>query len=711
MGLANGDNTSDANKPVSTAQQAAINGRAFETAVTIGPAGSKADYVCDGTADNTDILQAYNALSAAGCGILTLLPGTFNIDAAIQFQAGNLSIVGSGVGISTLRCRYDGSGGAQNTFYGMLSYWNNDGVTPIHNVRVSNLSINLNSFSTNGIHFRSTQTAVVVSKNYRVESVDIYGRSADATGSVGCIKVTGAYSGAAGSFRNVRFKNIEIHDAATATSVPNPTGYSILMLTNDLSVFKMENCYFHDTYGTTVALVASTARTRKDWTIDNCSFANTIQVYNGNALADIDDSNALGFNGIKITNCHFDAHAGWTVSDDIYAMKIYDSLSFIVDHCVFNNCRAVIAVGLSPGIKESQNWIFSNNLVYNCLAFADPDGHYTGTYTNNIFWKSDYAIFGGYGRHYPTVYQGNLLYNCGLNPQTDITQHRYLFAIADGGNVVQDNTIYNDIASPNLLWVVAELSQGGSTTYPNIYKNNTIIGLGGVTAAFYLDSGLKHVIQNNTGLTEGAIQNYAANGSGAISALAASDVVSNNFRADGTAVSNPSAFGGNVSIGNTGQQQALTLGSSKNAAIEITTPGAAVLTPGTAGTLATGTYYYKITALDGVGETKGGTEASVSVTGPTGLVALSWASINGAASYRIYRGISAGAENTYYTSASNSLTDTGSAGAGGIPPTLTTAYIVKLANMGDSWLAGGRLGIGTATPGARLTVYGPSAAE
>ena len=38
----------------------------------------------------------------------------------MQLQYGNVSIVGSGQGVTTLTCRYDGSGGTQNSYYGML---------------------------------------------------------------------------------------------------------------------------------------------------------------------------------------------------------------------------------------------------------------------------------------------------------------------------------------------------------------------------------------------------------------------------------------------------------------------------------------------------------------------------------------------------------------------------------------------------------------
>ena len=78
--------------------------------------------------------------------------------------------------------------------------------------------------------------------------------------------------------------------------------------------------------------------------------------------------------------------------------------------------------------------------------------------------------------------------------------------------------------------------------------------------------------------------------------------------------------------------------------------------------------------------------ASVVVTGPTGKVTLTWSPVAGADSYRIYRGTSAGNENTYYSVdgsgsagfySAPSYTDTGASGTSGSPKSVTTAYLAK----------------------------------
>lgn len=82
------------------------------------------------------------------------------------------------------------------------------------------------------------------------------------------------------------------------------------------------------------------------------------------------------------------------------------------------------------------------------------------------------------------------------------------------------------------------------------------------------------------------------------------------------------------------------------------------------GTLLTGSYFAKIVSVDQYGgRSVASTEtASVSVTGPTGSILWSWAAATGAASYRIYVGPTTGGQITYFTSTTNSFTQTAAVG-------------------------------------------------
>lgn len=114
-----------------------------------------------------------------------------------------------------------------------------------------------------------------------------------------------------------------------------------------------------------------------------------------------------------------------------------------------------------------------------------------------------------------------------------------------------------------------------------------------------------------------------------------------------------------------------------------TTPTAPTGTPsGTGGTIPAGTTFAKIVAIDAGGNmSAAGTEsASVTTTGTTSSIAWAWTAVAGAASYRIYTGAAAGAENTYFTSATNSFTQTAPTGTAGTPPTsATTGGVITVA--------------------------------
>jgi hypothetical protein len=88
----------------------------------------------------------------------------------------------------------------------------------------------------------------------------------------------------------------------------------------------------------------------------------------------------------------------------------------------------------------------------------------------------------------------------------------------------------------------------------------------------------------------------------------------------------------------------------------------------TGGTLPAGTYFYKVTALKGNEESLGSTQVSVTTTGATSSVSVTWTAVSGATSYRVYRGTSSNAQNTFYTDDASPFVDTGGAGTGGTVP-------------------------------------------
>jgi hypothetical protein len=94
----------------------------------------------------------------------------------------------------------------------------------------------------------------------------------------------------------------------------------------------------------------------------------------------------------------------------------------------------------------------------------------------------------------------------------------------------------------------------------------------------------------------------------------------------------------------------------------------------TGGTFAAGTYYWKVTAVTGYGETTGSNEISAVLVLNDKKV-LNWAAVAGAQRYKVYRGTSAGAQNVLVATLGTVLTytDTGTAGTAATVPTTSTA--------------------------------------
>jgi hypothetical protein len=134
---------------------------------------------------------------------------------------------------------------------------------------------------------------------------------------------------------------------------------------------------------------------------------------------------------------------------------------------------------------------------------------------------------------------------------------------------------------------------------------------------------------------------------------------------------------------------------------------------GSTGTLAAGTYYYSITAVDSLGGETTATEYAQVTVAANNVVVLTWTPVNGAVGYHIYRTATNGAsgsETGYYitsgTYSSGNLTFTDSGSAQNIttatPPLIDTASVAN--NTGNN---AGQLSVGgNGTASGQLYVSG-----
>jgi hypothetical protein len=162
---------------------------------------------------------------------------------------------------------------------------------------------------------------------------------------------------------------------------------------------------------------------------------------------------------------------------------------------------------------------------------------------------------------------------------------------------------------------------------------------------------------------------------------------------------------------NSGPQTALHLGSGAGIRINMETPSGVAANLASGGTLTVGTpLFYKVSALDGVGETVASSEVSATPTSGNQTISVTWTAVPVASSYKVYKTTTSG---TYTTPAliktvtTNSYSDTGADSlVAGSPAASTTALVVRVNHNGSSWLLGGNVGIGTTNPTNKLSVAG-----
>ena len=111
----------------------------------------------------------------------------------------------------------------------------------------------------------------------------------------------------------------------------------------------------------------------------------------------------------------------------------------------------------------------------------------------------------------------------------------------------------------------------------------------------------------------------------------------------------------------------------------------------TGGTQAINTYFYEITAVSTAGlESAGSTEVHSTITTSTGSTTLSWTTVSGSASYRVYVSTTSSAYTMYYTTSTGSFTDDGAqttahSSTGPLTSTPTITWKAQGSMDGSNW--------------------------
>lgn len=449
-----------------------------------------------GTSARTAFQAATDAAKNAGGGVV-YCPGKYYLEAWVNASGNGVSFVGAGMSRTTIYCGYKGQ--SNFSVIGILNFADFAGVVTPSDGLVSNMSFNMNQNSCGAVSVYGSGPSNTYGRNFRFENLDIAYKGIDNTGVLGAITIVANYSSSTGHIDDVLFDNVRVHDG-TSTTAADQAGYAICIISNTLNKLRANNCYFYNTFSNTVQIInAHKGRSSRDWVFSDCEFYNTCGTpanYFGTSIGDIVDTTAAGFDGIKIEGCHFESLPGtWpliadNISQQYYNILVYHCDGFTVTGCFFKNGATVIAPGLSnvgtpmdATSNEARGWTFNNNVVMNYDRFSDPDGHIGGIYSDNVFINIENGSFmGGYGFHVASVYDNNLFINCVRKPVSPSSYGELaIFQIEDGGNVVQNNTVYNEtpLAAPGApTAAVAPGSPAGvlNGTYTYKITNVTIFG-------------------------------------------------------------------------------------------------------------------------------------------------------------------------------------------------------------------------------------------
>ena len=390
---------------------------------------TKADYICDGVSDQTEINSAIAALSASG-GVVYLLDGTFIIDGQITIDKSNVTLVGAGAG-TVIKIK-----DSHNADINVISVDTKNNVL-IKDLRIDGNKANQSSGTMHGIYFDTVTYSKVEGcwvKDLRTYGISLYtssnnntisGNICQGNGSSGIILVTSINNTVNGNTCNGNtLDGIVLVTASNHNTVSGNTcqGNGLrgidLQPSSDYNTVTGNTCQGNTQHGIYV-----------DTSSHNTITGNTVQ---GNGQRGIYVDVSSGYNTVSGNTCQGNGLYGiqvqWsnnTVTGNTCQGNGVDGIRLASagnNTVAGNTCQGNGQHGIDLS-TSSNNTIVGNTVVGNS---QDTDDTYDG-----IFVDAD--------SNYNNI-QGNTVRHAG-----GAKQHRYGIRINNAncdGNFIHDNDIY-----------------------------------------------------------------------------------------------------------------------------------------------------------------------------------------------------------------------------------------------------------------------------
>jgi parallel beta-helix repeat protein len=336
---------------------------------TSGWTAADCDYLCDGTADQTEINAAITALPATG-GEVVILDGTYNITAKINVAKNNVSIRGNG-NATILKRMYDSSTGE-----GVITLTGRSGCK-IANLQVDGNKTSYTNSNNYGIYLNNSSNNTITGNTCNNNE---YG-----------IRITGNNNTVTGNTcNNNSSSGIYLSSSSNNTvtgNTCNNNNYGIyLYSSSNHNTVTGNTCYNNSSYG--IYLYSSSNNTITGNTCNNNEYGIRLYSSSNNTFTG-NTCNNNNSHGIYLGSSSNNTVTGNTCNNNNYGIYLTSSSNNTVTG---NTC--IRGTGLTTDYTASQHTIQlsgtgnSYNLIAmnNCMGKAVTNGGGTGnTLVNNKF--------------------------------------------------------------------------------------------------------------------------------------------------------------------------------------------------------------------------------------------------------------------------------------------------------------------------------------